>query len=265
MHVGPGQTYTTIGAAVSSFDMMTEGTIIVHQANYDEAVTVDGGRVLALLANAGDTPTLALIAGGAPQITVGDATVLLDGLRLSGNADDVGLVVDGGQAWVDRTRIVQNSGGGLVAQNAAELTLRNCFVGGGTDVIGVEVVDASASVLYSTISASTFGMTPALSCTTPLAVDVRNSIIVSQGGTSPDELSCAAATIVATATEANVGPFSAGWFVNFNGGDYHLTASGTSAFADVANWNTGDPSTDIDGDPRPSIDGTADHAGADVP
>ena len=30
----------------------------------------------------------------------------------------------------------------------------------------------------------------------PVAVDVRNSIIVSQGGTSPDELSCAAATVV---------------------------------------------------------------------
>jgi hypothetical protein len=132
-------------------------------------------------------------------------------------------------------------------------------------VIGVEVLDASASVLYSTVTASTFGTTPALGCTMPVAVDVRNSIIVSQGGTSPDELSCAAATIVASATEADVGPFNAGWFVNFNGGDYHLTASGTATFADLASWSTGDPSTDIDGDLRPTVDGTPDYAGADVP
>jgi hypothetical protein len=30
-------------------------------------------------------------------------------------------------------------------------------------------------------------------------------------------------------------------------------------------WQTGDPATDIDGDARPTTDGTPDYAGADVP
>src|SRR5690606_36945591 len=106
-----------------SFDMMTEGTIIVHAAmpNYDEAVTVDGGRVLAFLAadDVATPPRWLQGAGGPPQLTVGDATVLMDGLQLSGNADAVGLSVDGGRAWVDRSRIVQNSGGGVLAQSGA--------------------------------------------------------------------------------------------------------------------------------------------------
>jgi hypothetical protein len=32
----------------------------------------------------------------------------------------------------------------------------------------------------------------------------------------------------------------------------------------AAEWNTGDPATDIDGDPRPDVAGTADVAGADL-
>jgi hypothetical protein len=195
----------------------------------------------------------------------GAGTILyMDGLAVSLSPAQ-GLHVNGAFAWVDRSRIVQNTGGGVLAENGAELTLRNCFVGGGTDVIGVEIIDATASVLYSTISASTFGMTPALICTTPVAVDVRNSIIVSQGGVPPDELSCIASTVAGSASEADVGAFNAGWFVNFNGGDYHLTPLGATTFADIAQWQTGDPSTDIDGEPRPTVDGTADYAGADIP
>jgi hypothetical protein len=33
----------------------------------------------------------------------------------------------------------------------------------------------------------------------------------------------------------------------------------------AAIWQTGDPTTDIDGDPRPSTDGSPDIAGADIP
>ena len=110
----------------------------------------------------------------------------------------------------------------------------------------------------------------------PLTVDIRNSIIVSQGGTPPDELSCPSATITYSATEGvvggdgndAVGPFPAmpaDWFMSYAAGDFHLAAEGLTVFADVALWQTGDPLTDIDGDPRPAVDGTPDYAGADVP
>jgi hypothetical protein len=203
--------------------------------------------------------------------------VLLDGLRLSGNADDLGLSVSGGRAWVDRSRIVDNNGGGIVAEAGAELVLRNCFVGGGVDVVSLDVNESSAAVLYSTIATSTFGVTPALRCSSPVAVDVRNSIIVSQGGTPPDELACPSAAVTYSATEGvvagdgneNVGPFPgmmpATWFVDFTAGDYALQNQGLTVFADIAQWSTGDPLTDIDGDLRPTDDGSPDYAGADVP
>lgn len=266
VHVGPGQMYATIDAAVNSFAMGAEGTIVIHGSGpFDDSVILNGDRTVAFLANPGDAPRWVLAGGGLPQLSVDGSTALLDGLRLSGNADDLGIVVDGGRAWVDRSRIIDNNGGGILAQASAELVLRNCFVGGSINVIGVEVVDASASVLYSTITTSTFAAAPAFGCTTPVTVDIRNSIIVSQGGTSPDELSCMAANVTSSATEADVGALVPTWFANFDTGDFHLTGSGAATFAGIAQWQAGDPPTDIDGNPRPSDDGTADHAGADVP
>jgi len=68
---------------VASFEAEAEGTIIVHLpiADYNEAVTVDGGRTLAFLANEGDAPLWLLGAGGAPQLTVLDGTVLMEGIQ----------------------------------------------------------------------------------------------------------------------------------------------------------------------------------------
>ncbi|MCH9684534.1 MAG: hypothetical protein K0V04_24070 [Deltaproteobacteria bacterium] len=42
-------------------------------------------------------------------------------------------------------------------------------------------------------------------------------------------------------------------------------ASTGAAFVEVAQWNEGDPPTDIDGDPRPAGDRGLDYAGADIP
>jgi hypothetical protein len=198
----------------------------------------------------------------------------MDRLRLR-NGDVQGLVVDGGFAWVDRSRIVQNTGGGIVAQNGAELTLRNCFVGqavSNRDALSVE--GASVTAVYSTLVGAYNAA--ALVCTNPLAVEIRNSILVTEGGTPPDEVDCAAATISFSATEGavngngnvSVGAFPSGadgnWFTNYTAGDYRLQNQGLTLFADIAEWQTGDPLTDIDGDPRPSIDGTPDYAGADL-
>lgn len=274
MRVGPGQPFATIAAALATVPARGEGTLVVHAGppDYNEAVTVGGGRTIGFLAadiGAGaEPPRWVRTSGAEPQLTVGaGSTVLLDGLALTGNLSAVvpGLRINGGQAWVDRSRVVQNTGGGIVAENNAELVLRNCFVGGGTEAIGVEVIDSTASVLYTTVTANTFMQTPAFGCTTPIAVDIRNSIVVSQGGASPDELACAAAVVEQSATEATVGAFNIGWFPNYNAGDFSLSASGAATFADIAEWTTGDPPTDIEGDPRPAVDGSPDHAGADVP
>lgn len=266
LHAGPGQEFSTIAQAVDSFfGMGTQGTVIVHgNGSFDESVVVSGERVVAILADEGDAPRWTLTGGGIPQLTVNDGTVLVDGIQISSNGDDLGVLVNEGRAWIDDGRVVDNAGGGVRVQNAGELVLRNCFVGGSVEAIGIEVDGSSAEILYSTITANTFGMTPALACTSPMTVDVRNSIVVSQGGTSPDELACPEATITDSATEAEVGAFDVGWFEAFNSGDYGLTASGAAVF-EVGVWRDGDPLADIEGDSRPAMDGATDFVGADVP
>jgi len=266
-----GQEFESITEAVASIDDGQQGVIVVHELDgglpYLEPVLIDGGKTIALFAAPGESP-IVQGTGGNPGVRVeGAGTVLYtEGLGLVGNTMGLGLIVDEAFAWADGSRIVQNTGGGVLAQNGAELVLRNCFVGQAvSEVVGVEVDDASATILYSTITASTFGTTPALGCLSPISVDIRNSIIVTQGGTSPDELSCATATVTNTSTEADLPMFDVGWFEDFNGGDYGLTVSGAPLFEDIAQWQSGDPTTDIDGDPRPTVDGTPDYAGADVP
>lgn len=278
-HVGPGQPFAELAAAVGNFAGGAEGTIVIHQDNYDEAVTVDEGRTLAFLAADGDLPLWILAGGGMPQLTVSAGSALLmDGMQLSSNANDVGLHVDGGLAWVDRSRIVQNSGGGVVVENGAELVLRNCFVGGADNAAAVDVNASTARVTFSTLGGGTITAT-GLSCTAPDMVEVRSSIIVALGimATGGVDVACSVAEITYTATEApfaGTGNVAVGelpfmtpgdWFAGYGTGDYHLQNDGLDLFADVAQWQAGDPTTDIDGDPRPAVDGTADYAGADVP
>jgi hypothetical protein len=277
VHVG-GATpdFPNLTMAVASFAADgAQGTIIVHQANYDEAVTVDGGRVLAFLAADGDTPAWAVIGGGAPQLAVTmGSTVLIDGLRMSGNANDVALMVDSGRAWLDRTRVIGNLGGGIVAQNAAELTLRNCFVGinGGqfVDTRGITASNALLDIRYTTLAANdgTAATGPiSMSCDAASTGEVRNSIVAA----GDDTIACANVSfsfnVVDTSglagSDNDVLSFAPAWFPNIAMSDFHVGIG--PPFADVAQWQAGDPPVDIDGDLRPTDDGSPDYAGADVP
>jgi len=266
-HVGPGQTFETLNDAVMNVALGGEATLVVHQADYNEAVTLDGGRTVAFLAAEGELPVWALIAGNSPQLTVETgSTVLMEGLQLSSNANDLGVRVTGGQAWLDRTRVVQNAGGGILAEADAELVLRNCFVGGSVvDVDAIALNGSTMTMVYTTAGGGTVlgGRARALYCEAATIANVRNSILVS-ADTMP-EVECAGATLTDSATEADVGNLNIMWFNGYATGDFSLTGMGATTFADVAEWSTGDPLVDIDGNPRPAVDGSPDYAGADVP
>ncbi len=49
----------------------------------------------------------------------------------------------------------------------------------------------------------------------------------------------------------DVGSYDETWFVAPATGDFHLSGAGQAEFADIADWDVGDPLADIDGDPRP--------------
>lgn len=288
VHVGPGLKLETLAAAVADPIVESEGTIIVHQAIYADEIDITGGRVLAFIAHEDDRPVWENIDGNGqkvPQLAVGNGAAILDGLELSDRVSGPAIEVTGGNAhaWVDRSHI-NNRGGGILVQNNADVTLRNCFVGGDAaegnvvnDVNAVTVNDASATIIYSTLISGPQNAY-ALLCSNPDSVMVRNSLIVAEG--DPDlwggvDVDCGGVDMTYTVTESEIFGFGNqsfgqmpspdAWFVEYLFGDFHLQNDSLMLFADVARWQAGDPLTDIDGDPRPAMIDAADFVGADVP
>ncbi|MCH9682046.1 MAG: hypothetical protein K0V04_11470 [Deltaproteobacteria bacterium] len=271
-HVGPGQPFVTLADAVSSISAGGQATLIVHEGVYAESVSVDGGRTVAVRVSPGESPTwVGPGVGEGPQLVVTEGTVIIDEQQLSGNGSSStpAVVVDGGLLWADRTRIIGNVGGALAADAGAEVVLRNGFFGGDiNDVTAIDVVQSSVTIVYSTLGAG-FGAATALDCDVTAVVDVRNSLLVAR--TTDPEVACGFATIETSVSEAELGGTNVGlgemsvaWFEDYAAGDLHL-ASPPAAVIDAALWQQGDPEIDIDGEPRPDIDGARDAAGADVP
>lgn len=265
------QDYETITEALGQVPAGGEGTIIVHAAaTYEEALDITD-RTVAIFGADGEAPPSWRSTSGDPTLTVSTgATVFLEGLRMSENPSAEGLRVDAGTTWVDRSAIVNNNDGGIVLQNAATLTLRNSFVTGGNDTpIALSSQSGTAEIFYSTLVSSGFDTPRALSCAPTDSVTVRNSILVTEGGSVGEEVNCAGAQLSNSATEETVGAFPDGdaesWFVGLGQGNLRLQNEGLTVFEDIATWELGDPPVDIDGDPRPTTDGTPDYAGADVP
>lgn len=274
-----GLDFTSVTEAVASIEAGQLGVIVVHEldgaGSYQGAVTIDGGKTLALIAAEGEAPIIQGT-GGNPglNITGGDTTVYIDGINLVGNTSAEGLVVDAATVTVQRSRIVQNSGGGIVANNGAVLTVENCFVGDGTNPANAVTVDAATlDIVYSTFGTGfdNFESVFALSCTSPVAVTVRNSLLFSLDNES-SEVACdgailsfnAAETMLPGTDNTMLNELQADWFVNVNGGDFTLDVP-PKGLSTAAEWQDGDPPADIDGDPRPATNGSPDYAGADVP
>jgi len=267
VHVGSGLDFTTICEAITSFPEDARGTIVVHDTSYLESCTIDSGRRLALLADPGDQPTWD--AAGTQLTVEPGAAVFIEGLRIAGNSSGVGLRMIGGQAWLDRVQLVEN-GTGAELQDGAEAVFRNSTVGvlTGGGYTAIYVQDASVELLYSTIIGDALSG-HSLLCESVVTVSVRNSIVGNYNG-NPIECDQAEVSYSVTtnafpgAGNQNVGSMNTGWFVDSASGDFHLDPSYADIFTNVAQWQTGDPTLDLDGDPRPTVDGTPDFVGADL-
>lgn len=185
----------------------------------------------------------------------------------------VGILLTGGQLWLDRSRVFRNRGGDLRI-NSGKAIVRNTFLGGDFDHTRViTVVDGQLTMSYSTVIAGTddLGDPSALYCSNVAEVSVRNSILVSVSDSS--EVVCDDATIDSSALE-DVTAFPGNTMVDFvvtnwpntglAEGNFHLNGNHPTAIDTAAVWQPGDPLVDIDGDPRPQ-DQTPTAAGADLP
>jgi hypothetical protein len=245
------------------------GVLLVHEgADFNETATIDAGSMLeaiAFVAAPGESPEWTYTgAPASPTLTVEMTTTrtYLNGLELqtnTGTNGGWGLSCADGRVDVRRSRIVGNLGGGIEAAGSCELRIENSFVGGDVndrDAVSVMDAEASVSILYSTLGAG-FGAAAALRCVANAGVDVRNSLLVAR--TSDPEVDCP--DPVNSASEGGV---NTSWFTDYAAGDYHLTVMAPAGIR-VADWEPGDPPTDIDGEDRVTADGEPDHAGADVP
>jgi len=171
---------------------------------------------------------------------------------------------------VNTTCVVPSRNG--IEASAGTVNVRNTFIDGNGDQFqlrsGIMNLGATVNVVYSTIVRNDGSMTgTAIKCVAGSA-DVRNSIILGGNGSSVS-LDCSTLTLENTGiddaalgmgTNVNVGAFMPGWFISA-GTDYHLSM--TTPFADIAQWITGDPTADFDGDARPTA--TTGYPGADEP
>lgn len=274
--IGCVQTVSPGDGVIADAIMGGACVILLEPGAYDENVVLDSMDALAILTaqpmafpvvtGDGDTP--------APTIQLsGGAELYLDGLEISSNAG-VGVSADGAGVWLDRTQVILNSGGGIALTGAASAQVRTCYVGGSSDVVSLQVSGtSSATVIYSTVGGST-GDATALSCDDTATVAVRDSIVVGRGPANLD-ITCDA-NITYSITEvlydgtgnAAIGELNGTtqpmWFDNYGQGDFGLNTP-PAVVESTAQWNTGDPATDINGDPRPDVPDAADFAGADIP
>jgi hypothetical protein len=266
-----GGDYQNLADALTQIASGQVGTIVINDGIYIGPFAISGDRVVAMVRGTGSPRIISAINITEPTFTITGATVYFQGFRMAATLNpEVTIDASGSKIWLDECIFATTSYGSDFSANqegtavhlrsAAELTMRNTTI---SDVrndgaTGIDVGGgSSATVLYSTIGAQS--SSPAMVCSNVGTVTVRNSILAAQ--TNPAH-ACGAADLVSTAVRSNV---TTGWFVNYASGDLHLSATGSTQFADIATWLEGDPPFDLDGDARPDEDGTPDFAGADVP
>jgi hypothetical protein len=264
---------------------------------YTSQVSIQEGRFIAIIRDAGVSPRLEVLGSSALTIAKG-GFAFVDGFNIAGATQDRGIVCAEGTLWLDRSRlnsreevgidgngcslhvrrslIARNSLGGIKQTNGGSVHVENSFIvnNGGflSDVGGLSMIGANqVSVIYSTIAGNEakVGLGSSLHCVTLQSASTVNSVLLAKPGAS--SISCSDMDIeyslldsdkYAQSTNTVVQALDPAWFVNPASNDYHVTP--TAPFKMVALWLSGQPKVDYDGDLRPTVDSSPDYAGADL-
>ncbi len=281
VHAGQGQRFSSINAALAAAagDDVEGAVIVLHEGpDFNEAVGTTTDGAIAFVSAAGERPVwIQTVLPQSPNLSVlGGARVYMDGVQLSDNRDEQGLVQGiscvAGRVDIRRSRIIRNNGGGIRVQGTCEVQLRTSYVGAnglvGPGAHGLRVDGGTVTALYSTIAHNDEIAVDSILCTNDAMVSIRNSIIVGQDAGSID---CPGIQIETSAVDepigdnVNVGAADLAWFADGVDGDFGLREEGATVFEDIAVWLPGDPVLDIDGDARPAGRDGMDYVGADVP
>ncbi len=274
-------------------------------SGYDTGIRLVGGSESHYVAIAGVSDRVTITRDGEPVSVVTNSSnrLMLENVRIEGGTigaqvlssgrlwlndvivtdNDIGVGLDmQGRGILRNSTIFGNATVGIEALMNSRVTLENMAVianGSGADTPGGMSLQnvADFTILYSTI-AGNLGTAAGndLTCDTTSVGTIRNSIFMSDApgvdaicpaaifdscaidnnGADPDP--------VAAPGSRNV-PYSASYFAGIANGNAHISGQTTLDLSDVAVWRVGDPAQDVDGDPRPGIDGAPDWPGFDVP
>lgn len=279
----PMMPYPTIQQALGDPALQEHGTIILHDGEYTEAPSIGGARQIAIVAADGTRPQLVGDTTNGLVVAVGDDTELyLEGLTLRANDEGAGLrVASFAITYVDRCELTENAIGVEITGGAA-LVLRNSIAT--TTLASSPAVSASdgatVDIDYSTLFNTATGGIDAVRCTPPVAVSVRNSIILARATSEPSGWSCEGGTVSHSAGEnipadgnadnlllcahpdvdCGVDAGITSLFTDLQ--RLRLTPIGAEIFLGVPASSTEGPTFDIDGNPRAP---DRDFAGAHAP
>jgi len=295
----PEAPFCEIGDAVAKVNKLTPTVVRVKASAsvYLNPVIVGINVKVAILRDGAGTVRLEVDGADSLLVNTGAAVYLQD-LQISKGSLQAGLKCDGGEVWIERSRVVDRKGlaidgvnckiilrrsrissnlAGGIKLNGGSLGLINSYIvtngGAFSAVAGVTLTNkATLEAVYATIvdNDGTAGVEDSLECTGHGAVTLRNSILF--GRTAASSVDCPGATASYSVVDAPslqgvgnkvVPAIDGDWFVAPQLGDFAIHPD--TPFKDVAVWKTGDPLTDYDGTARPGVDGALDYAGADRP
>lgn len=269
-----GGHYADLDSAVQSVAANSSCVLQIHtpadDIEYGTPITIAAGRRIALLGQdelvAGlgvpynqDRPAVLSVESG--------AAVYVSRLRLTGGE----IVVGAASLWLDRVD-ARNPWGATVhtVDPQADVTLVNSWIRGGDYELGAVRIDAGhVDGVFTTV----LGDGVAVGCAPQATSTIRSSLLISWS--SVDAIDCSGIDLSYSALEeqyAGAGNQSLGaaqplvWFeIDYDaGGIVRLTDASPQLLGVTARWATGDPPWDIDGEPRPTMDGTMTFAGADT-
>jgi len=266
---------TPVVQGTSSAGLSTTGGAVVYldglafRSGSQDGITVSDARVHA------ENVSVELN-GGVGVVVSADSTFHASACRIIGNTEG-GIVVgdDGGPIEETGSGSSSSSSGagfGMRVLDSPNLRLVNCFVNGTGEAPAVTLNAGLAEVLYSSLAGrqTEFDASQALFCDEQASVQVRNSLLVAPPAVPVIECSnvdvsrsAGTSSLEGTSNE-NLGNLQGNWFEDFGNGNLCLS-NPPQPLLTAASWRSGDPTTDINGTLRPTQDGTADVAGADIP
>lgn len=266
------------------------------------AVLAANGKRVAVLADAKfaltvATNTAVITFGDVNQPEVMDSKLFLSGVKIVGGSSAAAVACwNATGLWFDEVEVRDHVGPSLLVAGCPSQARRSRFTGNrqglyvdestvgfeNTIIAGITLpptlhfVNSSVmSMRYTTLGEPVAVIDYMLSCDATSTLSIRNSVLVSSGAINPNACVPMVQTVVHTASTSSLlagsgdntmitlddaVPLFESWMTH----DLRLIEAGL--LADLARWEAAiDPPVDFEGAPRPSQNGSADVAGADLP